>query len=277
MIGRRARLAVLVTSLAAILGSASACGDPPTQPGPIVNPPPPEPPPPPPPPPPPQPPTLGVTKVLCFGDSMTEGTTSPPFPVWTLALDPGLPRSYPFKLQQLMTARYTAQTIQIFNAGWAGRRAAEDHGRFEDAMSEARPDLILLLEGANDLNAPFRAGEGINARITETVSALEDMVRDAGRRNIPVMLGTLPPQRPGGRSAGAAEFLTRFNDALGAMGRAKGAEMVDVYGQFPLSDIGQDGLHPTENGYQRLATIWLDAIKARYERPAPSAARPDKP
>ena len=39
----------------------------------------------------------------------------------------------------------------------------------------------------------------------------------------------------------------------------------------------EDGLHPTESGYQRLATIWLDAIKARYEQPAQSAARPDQP
>jgi lysophospholipase L1-like esterase len=269
---QRAICCLAIAFFTAGLGAVSGCSDPPTQPGPILTPSPPAPPSPAPPVPPP-PPTLGITRILAFGDSMTEGTTSPPTTLWIFTLDAGLPRSYPFKLQELLTARYTAQTNLVFNAGRAGQRAQDDRGRFTDMMAEARPELVLLLEGANDLNAPFDTGEGVNDRINKTVSALEDMVRDAGFRRIPVMLGTLPPQRPGGRSAGAASFLTRVNEALKVMARAKGAEIVDIFGQFPLSDIGQDGLHPTEAGYQRMAEIWLDAIKTKYEQPpAPSTA-----
>ena len=49
--------------------------------------------------------TLGVSRILAFGDSMTEGTTSPTFTAFTLT--PGLSVSYPFKLQTMVTARYT--------------------------------------------------------------------------------------------------------------------------------------------------------------------------
>jgi lysophospholipase L1-like esterase len=206
---------------------------------------------------------------------MTEGTTSPPLTTWTFRLDAGLTHSYPFKLQTLTSGRYTSQTIAVFNAGRAGQRAVDDRGRFNDALDEARPDIVLLMEGANDLNAPFNTGEGINDRIRTTVAGLEDMVRDAGFRRIPVFLATLPPQRDGGPKAGAATFLTRYNDALKVMASNKGASIVDVYPQFPLSDIGQDGLHPTEAGYQRIAEIWLEALKRQYERASPSAAAVD--
>ena len=266
----------VVLILAAISGAAlSGCGDSPTQPGPIAPAPePPAPPQPSPPPPPAPPPRLGVTRILAFGDSMTEGTTSPALPTWAFRLDAGRTQSYPFKLQALIAARYTDQSIQVLNAGWAGRRASEDRERFNAAISDAAPDVILLLEGANDLNGPLR-DQGVNDRIRETVGSLEDMVRDAASRQKPIFVATLPPQRPGGPKAGAADFLPRFNDAVKAMANAKGGQIVDVFGAFPLSEIGQDGLHPTDSGYDRLAGIWLEALKGRYETAAspPSAAR----
>ena len=264
---RRALVLLFITALASAgLGAVTGCAEPPARPDPItppVEPPPPEPPPPPPPPAP--PPRLGVTRILAFGDSMTEGTTSSPLSIWRFALTPGRAESYPYKLQTLLTARYTEQTIEVLNAGWAGRRASQDRERFNSEMSQVRPDVILLMEGANDLNAPFAPGEGINDRIGFTVGSLEDLVKDSTYRPIPIFIATLPPQRKGGSRAGAAEFLTRFNDALKAMATAKGGTVVDMFAALSLSDVGQDGLHLTEAGYQRMAEIWLDALQARYE------------
>jgi lysophospholipase L1-like esterase len=250
--------------LALSLAFAAACGGnhPAPAPSPIVIPPPADPVPPPEPPPP--PPTLGVTRILAFGDSMTFGRTEPP--VSSLRpLDAGMSQSYPYKLQTLFEKRYTAQSIQVFNLGIPGNLASQDRERFSREISNTKPEVALLLEGANDLNQPFAAGEGVNERISKTVAALEDMVRDAGFRGLTVFLGTLPPQRPGGSRAGAASFLTRFNDAVEAMAQKKGAQIVDFESQLPLSLIGADGLHPTEEGYQRMAEIWLEALKTRYE------------
>ena len=198
---------------------------------------------------------------------MTEGTTSAPMTTLLFRLDAGLSRSYPFKLQTLTTQRYSAQTIQVLNAGRAGNQAVNDIGRFSTVIGDAKPDLVLLMEGANDLNG-LAPGESINARVSTTVNALEEMVKDAGFRGIPVMIATLPPQRPGGPKAGAATFLDRFNLAVKSMAAKKGALVVDVNALLSMSDIGQDGLHPTEAGYQRMAEIWLDAIKAKYEKAA---------
>ena len=258
--------AVLYLMLAGIPSLAvTACSGSPIQPGPgpIVQPPPP------PPPPPPGPvPVLGITKILAFGDSMTQGVDSPPLALtaldWTLPLSAGRSQSYPFKLKALIEARYTGQTFSIYNGGLAGRNAREDRERFSRALSEAdRPELVLLMEGANDFNSPLEVGEGINARVRSVVDALEDMVREAMARGIPVMIATLPPQRPP-KGAGS-EYVTRFNDLVRTMAANKGAQIVDI-GSLPSSLIGQDGLHPSEAGYARIAEIWFDAIKTRFER-----------
>ena len=35
--------------------------------------------------------------------------------------------------------------------------------------------------------------------------------------------------------------------------------------------IGEDGLHPTPQGYDRMAEIWRDKIQEVYDRPAPAS------
>lgn len=249
--------------LLAMVLLGAACGGGATSPSPIVQPPALQPEPPPPPPPP--PPTLGVTRILAFGDSMTAGTTSPPLAVHGLTA--GLPQSYPFKLQDLLAARYTAQTIVVLNAGQPGEQATAGQKRFGSAVSEAKPDVILLMQGANDLNAA--RNQQVNAAITAAVSALEEMVKEAERRRIPVMVATLPPQRP--PKGAPANYLARLNDAIRVMAAKKGGILVDVHALMPEPFIGQDGLHPTESGYQRVAEIFADAIRANYEAPAAPA------
>lgn len=246
-------------------GLTEGCGGSPIGPGGTTPPPQPTPQPPTPSP----PPSLRVSRILTFGDSMTAGTTSPA--VSFRALDAGLAQSYPFKLQTLVTARYTAQSVSVFNAGIAGRKASEDRSRLMDAISETSPELVLLMEGANDLNSIV--GPDTNAQVDFTVGSMEDLVKDTVRRGIPIMLATIPPQRAGGSRAGGVPYLEKYNQDLKTMAGKKGAMIVDVNAQLPLALIGQDGLHPTEPGYQRLADIFFDAIKQQYEATPPSASR----
>src|SRR5262245_40005464 len=166
MLRRRFLIGVGATLVAAGCGST-----PPTAPGPTPTP---NPPAPPDPPPPPTPPSLKVTRILTFGDSMTAGTVSPALTLH--ALDAGLPQSYPYKLQTLLAARYTAQTLSVFNAGIAGNRASQDRSRLGRSINESAPEVVILMEGANDLNSIV--GPSINAGVDATVAAMEDMVRD---------------------------------------------------------------------------------------------------
>jgi lysophospholipase L1-like esterase len=195
---------------------------------------------------------------------MTAGTTSPG--VSFRGLDAGLPQSYPFKLQTLLAGRYSAQTVEVFNGGKAGERATDGRNRLGGLLSQAKPQLLLLMEGANDLNN-LTAG---STNVSPAVGAMEDMVREAAGRGVPVFVATIPQQRPGMPNTHQSALVPKYNSELKLMASKKDATLVDVNALLPLSMIGQDGLHPTEAGYQAIAEIFLDAIKSRYEITAPT-------
>src|SRR3954454_8759538 len=118
------RWSLIVCVVAALL--VGACGGSPNSPTPTPTPTP-DPTPTPPPPPPPIPAKLSISRILAFGDSMTEGTVTPTLKVFTL--DAGKRESYPFKLQTLLTTRYSDQTLSVFNGGIAGKHTWEDRSR----------------------------------------------------------------------------------------------------------------------------------------------------
>lgn len=261
---RRALLIVLgsfVWLTAAGCGSNPGC---PTCPGPIPIPQPPPPDPTPEPPPPPPPPVLAITKIMAFGDSLTEGESTGTFRLFP-AHDPGTPgkvTSYPAQLHELLKARYTGQTIQVFNGGFGGRRATEDTGRFVDYLRTYRPELVILMHGANDLNG--------GAPIAEPITAVETMISDARSRGIDLFLSTLPRQREGGKRAFAVELVPVYNEELADSAKDRGVPLIDIYPQISLEMLTPDGLHITPEGNLKLAQIYFEAIKARYERPPAS-------
>ena len=185
-------------------------------------------------------------------------------------LDAGLPVSYPYRLQTMITGRYTAQTVEVLNAGSGGKYASEDRGRLADAMRETRPEVVLLLHGANDLNRDGKPGIG------HLIGVLEELIGEAVARGGRVFVATLPPQRANSQRGGAASFLADVNTQIRRMAPDEGATLVDLNAGLTLADIGQDGLHLTESGYERMAAIWLEALKAAYER-APEGSMTSAP
>jgi len=211
---------------------------------------------------------------MAFGDSLTFGAVQPP--VGTLSVpfqpDAGLTVSYPFKLQALENQRYTSQTITVFNEGVSGNRAQDDLQRLVDDLSAGQPNVLLLMEGDNDLgDLTTLTGGALQAGITKIVNAMEDMVRAAQGRGVVPFVATIPDQRAGATRGQAAALVAPYNAALKTMIAKKGAVLVDVNAQLPLSYIGLDGLHPTDDGYEKLAEIFQAALAAVYEVPPSSA------
>jgi lysophospholipase L1-like esterase len=249
-----AALIALITTLPGTVG----CGGSPTGPDPVQQ----QPPPPPPPPPPAPPPTLTRLRYLAFGDSLTEGVVTTATN-WRFVLTAGRSESYPFKLQQLLSARYTTQAPIVLNGGRAGEQAADALPRLQSVLNEARDtEVVLLLEGINDLNA---FGEG---RIPATVDAMKQLMREVKRRGMVPMVATMVPLNPSGRRASAAGWIQDYNRDLVRTAQVEGVMVVDLYSQFDVTLQGPDGLHPTEQGYLRMAEIFLAAIRAAFEQPA---------
>jgi lysophospholipase L1-like esterase len=226
-------------------------------------------------------PVIQRVKFLAFGDSVTEGTISSPCSTSNLEEDVLWmklavvePQSYPYKLQAMLASRYVDQTIVVTNEGKAGEKATDALSRLKRVLDSVEPEVLLLLEGFNDMLAAGKADD-FGAVIPEVAGALEEMVKAGRSHKASVLLATLPAGNPTGcRGAGAPGF-PALNDRIRRVAADEGATLVDLYnglGRSPEGVIGIDGLHPTEDGYTKVAQVWFDAIKARFEQPSPTSA-----
>ena len=94
------------------------------------------------------PPRLRRTRIMAFGDSLTEGQTILSNDPYDLSAPPET--AYPTVLRQLLSARYTDQTITVFNRGLPGEQASRALSRFIATFVADAPDVVVLQEGYND-------------------------------------------------------------------------------------------------------------------------------
>ena len=229
--------------------------------GPMPPMPPPAPPPAPAPVPTPPRPRITRTRFLIFGDSLTAGTTSPAL---TRVMSAGLAQSYPFKFLERLQARYTNQTFVVENEGKPAETAADGMVRLPPILRSLAPEIVVLLEGVNDISFLEQR------RVTQVAGYVNTMAHDARFAGAQVIICTLPPQRAGGLRAADPATVSSYNQALRDVARGEAATLVDFANDFgDLSLIGADGLHPTEAGYSRMADILFDTVRRTFEMPLP--------
>jgi lysophospholipase L1-like esterase len=217
-------------------------------------------------------PTLQGTSFLAFGDSTTAGEVTVPtsggatidgFPSFKLVLVPSA--SYPVQLQALLRTRYITQqaAITVASSGVPGERATTGVTRLPGVLSAVRPEVVLLLEGYNDLTL------GIN-QVGPAATAIETMSKEARNRGARVYIASLTPPRLGGKNTLPAEWVATYNARLRSVAAGENAVFVDLYqalvGNVTLY-IGTDGLHPTEIGYQKIAETFFNSIQATLQNP----------
>ena len=215
----------------------------------------------------PKPPRISRTKFLAFGDSFTAGeVTSPvalsPSGIHRLILVPTA--SYPTVLQSTLRATYTAQSgaITVQNSGEPSERILDGNRRFPGVFEASRPEVVLLMEGANGLSL---VGPDIS---TGVMRIMVQVAKNGGAR---VFVGSMIPQVAGRpRATTPASELLAYNNVLQIMSTQEGVTYVDLYNPL-LPDaatlIGGDGLHPTEAGYRRMADLFFAAIRAALQEP----------
>lgn len=223
-----------------------------------------------------------MTRFLAFGDSFTAGEVTSPISqlevgsgewgVTGLLTIPHSPlttkqivvptASYPSVLQGRLHTTYTVQasTIAVTNAGEPGERILDGAQRFPGVYNAARPEVVLIMEGANGL---AQVGPDISTGVMRT------MVQHAKSGGSRVFVGSMIPQvagRPRGNTP--ASELTAYNATLQLMSQQEGVVFVELYNAM-LPDaptlIGSDGLHPTEAGYRRIAELFFAAIRTGLE------------
>jgi lysophospholipase L1-like esterase len=206
---------------------------------------------------------------MAFGDSITAGEVTVPVSSragqdersTTMVVVPSA--AYPSVLSDLLRGTYPKQAaqIEIFNEGRPSEAAMSAMPRFIDAFEAHKPDVVLLMDGYNDICC---GGEENGKNAAAAVAAI---AAEARRRGARVFLATLAPSKPGFR-AGSATALAAFNESIPTYAASGPDVFVDVFSQLNPEierNIGIDGLHPTEIGYRRIAQAFFFAIRASLE------------
>jgi len=226
-------------------------------------------------------PHLTATKFVAFGDSITEGFVQRCPGAVTGAMNRvssrlGLflfqgraqpsPTAYPAKLQSMLAERYPTQSVTVVNEGAGGEDIQVGVANLPRVLTADGPEVLLLQEGINTLNTSHADG------IPIVVSGLRTMILEARSRAVTVFAGTLLPERAGGCRAydyaGGSDDIIAANIELRRMIGTEGAILVDLYEVFNGETamlIGEDGLHPSAAGYQKMAEAFFSAIKEHLE------------
>ena len=214
------------------------------------------------------PPKLSVSKILAFGDSITSGIVSIPIlGVIQLGLEPW--NSYPTKLQGKLRQAYQYQAPSVINEGVAGERAADAPARLRAALNRHQPDVVILMEGTNDLGA---ADAEESARDQLALDGIEEMLDDIKSANATPILATIAPVRESGPGIHTA-LVGPYNTQLRSIAASRGIQLVDVHALLsdgacqPMSCIGDDNIHPTAQGYSIMADAFYERLVTLYDVP----------
>ncbi len=217
-------------------------------------------------------PRISKTKFLAFGDSITNGRCN---------ISPETCPPYTDRLRDLLVARYTKQTFAVIKSGVNGEAASDDittmvgsagQDRLPIDLARERPEVLLLMEGTNDLFFDRVTGVAL------ALQALGRMIEIASSQGVTVLIATIPPQRENGAfgRTEVARQIPGFNAQLKVMAVAKGATVVDVNAAMSADlnrYIGPDDLHPTAEGLRLIGETFFAAIRAKLDvTPVPASS-----
>lgn len=173
--------------------------------------------------------------IVAFGDSLTAG----------LGVAPD--RTYPAQLERRLMA--TGYRYRVINAGVSGDTTAGGVRRVPWIL-QSRPTLVILELGAND----GLRGLGL----TQTRQNLESIIERLQQAKVQIVVAgmKLPPNY-------GKEYTEGFEALFPALAKKYGVRLIPflLEGVAAQPSLNQaDGIHPTEEGYQRVTETVYRAI-----------------
>jgi lysophospholipase L1-like esterase len=139
--------------------------------------------------------------------------------------------------------------------GWTSEQVRE---RIDEWAAAARPDVVLMHLGTNDLVARPDV-------IPQNLAAIIASLRKANPR-VTVFVARLIPVRGFDR-----ESLERANDSIERMAKDRSTKesrviVVPQDSGFDATADTVDGIHPNESGERKMASRWLEAMSLAHLR-----------
>lgn len=199
-----------------------------------------------------------MPRILCFGDSLTEGYTFQ---------ESGEFHPYSTKLRQLLDD-HCQGTAVIHTAGVSGELVAPSMTRRLDKLLKeaSQPyDWVIILGGTNDLGMGLKGGD-----LLPHLLGLHDRARETGSRTlalaIPQYINELKPGNEGYRNEKA-----KVNDGLKTYCEQSNSKtvFVDLWNGLPFGTLPAeervlywvDGVHMTPQGYDKMAQVIFNCLK----------------
>ena len=134
-------------------------------------------------------------------------------------------------------------------------------------MIQDNDDLVIVMEGANDANTCLN--------VSGVRDNLRSMVLYSNERGKRAILATITPNldqtTPPGCSSSPAVRVQAINELIRALDNDGTLDVVivDVWAAImanPGAYMSQDGLHPTQSGYNVIAGAFFNAIRNNFEQ-----------
>jgi acyl-CoA thioesterase-1 len=190
---------------------------------------------------------------IAFGDSITFGYG-----------DNASRGGYPGRLQTLLNSR--GVTATVVNAGLSNETTGEALSRINRVLNAAASgDVLLLMEGTNDVNAQASAGAISNETI---VANLDEMALRAEARGQQVVHATVIPRLPSANFDGTNRVTADLAGKIRELAFNRQRRLADPFQVFfhqtanftQLYLGGTDKLHPNAAGYDLLAQVFADVL-----------------
>ena len=205
-------------------------------------------------------------RILAFGDSLTEGY-----------VNDQKCQPYTLRLSKLLSERFPDTAFQVDNKGIYGELVyGQMTVRLSEVLKECGPyNLVIILGGTNDI---CEAKEGMENSLFEGIKSLHATVRTHGAKSIVV---TIPETDVNYKDLGrnGLSWVKERGESIRLVVNEKLREYVkecgdnvtlcDLAVKLPqqsmnaedLDKFWRDGIHFTEDGYNKMAEIIFEEIK----------------
>lgn len=193
-------------------------------------------------------PATAQTRYLAFGDSITFGVGDD---------ETRSEIGYPPRLEELLVQ--LGVSAEVINAGLPGESTFEAQFRLEELLDEGSYDVLLLMEGTNDV--PITSPE-------TTRFNLNQMALEAESRGLEAVHATVIPRLPSAGFDGENVITRELAGEIRELAYANNRELVDPFEVFMENPAwfdeyyvgGSDKLHPNSLGYDVLASAFADVL-----------------
>lgn len=175
-------------------------------------------------------------------------------------------------LIRMVGSRKTGAFSNNEHEGWRGQRIDQIETKARLSADKLHPHIFTVNAGSNDCLQDYRLQETMNR-----LSSLLETLWKASPGSTVILSSLLRNQ-----DIAISTRITTINKEMALLARSKELErnriiFVDMQGSDGplLEDFGEDGTHPNDIGYSKMAYVWFHGIQAASKKGFLSAGLSD--